>query len=113
MKAMVMAAGLGTRLRPLTDFLPKPMVPIANRPVLHHLLNLLPRHDVREVGVNIHAFPDMIQRYFGDGSALDMSIRWSEEPSCSGRPAARSSSRTSGATRRSSSPPATASTTST
>ena len=41
MKAMIMAAGLGTRLRPLTDFLPKPMVPIANRPVLHHLLNLL------------------------------------------------------------------------
>ena len=38
MKAMVMAAGLGTRLRPLTDFLPKPMMPVANRPVLHHLL---------------------------------------------------------------------------
>jgi hypothetical protein len=40
MKAMVMAAGLGTRLRPLTDFLPKPMMPIANRPVLHRFLNL-------------------------------------------------------------------------
>ena len=45
MKAMVMAAGLGTRLRPLTDFLPKPMMPVANRPVLHHLLNLLHRHE--------------------------------------------------------------------
>jgi mannose-1-phosphate guanylyltransferase len=77
---MVMAAGLGTRLRPLTDFLPKPMMPIANRPVLHHLLNLLHRHDVREVGVNLHAFPEMIQSYFGDGSSLDMSIRWSNEP---------------------------------
>ena len=74
MKAMVMAAGLGTRLRPLTDFLPKPMMPVANRPVLHHLLNLLRRHDVTEVGINLHAFPEMIQRYFGDGSALDMSI---------------------------------------
>jgi mannose-1-phosphate guanylyltransferase len=80
MRAMVMAAGLGTRLRPLTDFLPKPMMPIANRPVLHHLLNLLHRHDVREVGINLHAFPEMIQTYFGDGSKLDMSIKWSHEP---------------------------------
>jgi NDP-sugar pyrophosphorylase family protein len=77
---MVMAAGLGTRLRPLTDFLPKPMMPVANRPVLHHLLNLLHRHDVREVGINVHAFPESIERYFGDGSKLDMSIRWSHEP---------------------------------
>jgi NDP-sugar pyrophosphorylase family protein len=77
---MVMAAGLGTRLRPLTDFLPKPMMPVANRPVLHHLLNLLHRHDVREVGINVHAFPEMIQTYFGDGSSLDMSIQWSHEP---------------------------------
>src|SRR5262245_9119367 len=81
---MVMAAGLGTRLRPLTDFLPKPMMPVANRPVLHHLLNLLRRHDVTEVGVNLHAFPEMIQSYFGDGSALDMSILWSEEPALLG-----------------------------
>ena len=79
MKAMVMAAGLGTRLRPLTDFLPKPMMPVANRPVLHHLLNLLHRHDVKEVGINLHAYPEMIQRYFGDGSSLDMSIHWSLE----------------------------------
>jgi len=83
-KAMVMAAGLGTRLRPLTDFLPKPMVPIANRPVLHHLLNLLARHDIREVGINIHVFPELLKAYFGDGSALGMSIRWSEEPTLLG-----------------------------
>jgi len=79
MKAMVMAAGLGTRLRPLTDFLPKPMMPIANRPVLHHLLNLLHRHDVNQVGVNLHVAPDTIMDYFGDGSSLDMEIRWSYE----------------------------------
>jgi NDP-sugar pyrophosphorylase family protein len=78
-KAMVMAAGLGTRLRPLTDFLPKPMMPVANRPVLHHLLNLLRRHDVTEVGINVHAYPEMIQAYFGDGSTLGMSIEWSYE----------------------------------
>jgi mannose-1-phosphate guanylyltransferase len=80
MKAMVMAAGLGTRLRPLTDFLPKPMMPVANRPVLHHLLNLLQRHGIHQVGVNLHAAPEMIERYFGDGSKLDMEIRWSHEP---------------------------------
>jgi mannose-1-phosphate guanylyltransferase len=79
MRAMVMAAGLGTRLAPLTDFIPKPMMPIANRPVLHHLLNLLRRHDIREVGVNLHAFPDTIQSYFGDGSALGLDIHWSYE----------------------------------
>jgi NDP-sugar pyrophosphorylase family protein len=79
-KAMVMAAGLGTRLRPLTDVLPKPMMPVANRPVLHHLLNLLRRHDVTEVGINVHAFPEMIQSYFGDGSRLGLSILWSHEP---------------------------------
>jgi NDP-sugar pyrophosphorylase family protein len=79
MKAMVMAAGLGTRLRPLTDFLPKPMMPVANRPVLHHLLNLLRRHDVTEVGINLHSYPEIIQAYFGDGSTLGMSIEWSHE----------------------------------
>ena len=80
MKAMVMAAGLGTRLRPLTDFLPKPMMPVANRPVLHHLLNLLHRHDIQDVGVNLHAAPEMIQSYFGDGSSLGLRIHWSHEP---------------------------------
>ena len=60
-----MAAGLGTRLRPLTDFLPKPMMPVANRPVLHHLLNLLNRHEIRDVGINVHAFPELIEREGG------------------------------------------------
>jgi NDP-sugar pyrophosphorylase family protein len=55
------------------------MMPVANRPVLHHLLNLLHRHDVREVGINLHAFPDLIQAYFGDGSSLGMTIEWSHE----------------------------------
>jgi NDP-sugar pyrophosphorylase family protein len=80
MKAMVLAAGPAPFLRPLTDFLPKPMMPIANRPVVHHLLNLLHRHDIREVGINVHDAPQVLERYFGDGSQLDMSIRWSHEP---------------------------------
>jgi len=74
-----MAAGLGTRLRPLTDFLPKPMVPIANRPVLHHLLNLLVKHDISEVGINVHVFPEILEGYFGDGSSLGLAITWSHE----------------------------------
>ena len=80
MRAMVLAAGHAARLRPLTDFLPKPMMPIANRPVLHHLLNLLARHDVRQVGINLHATPEVAQGYFGDGSKLGMEITWSHEP---------------------------------
>jgi mannose-1-phosphate guanylyltransferase len=78
-KAMVMAAGLGTRLQPLTEFLPKPMMPVANRPVMHHLLNLLRRHGITEIGANVHSFPDAIRGYFGDGSSLGVSIRWSYE----------------------------------
>ena len=84
MKAMVLAAGPGERLRPLTDFLPKAMMPIANRPVLHHLLNLLRRHEISEVGINLHAAPETIQGYFGDGSTLGMDIRWSHEPELMG-----------------------------
>lgn len=76
---MVMAAGLGTRLRPLTYHLPKALIPVANRPVMHHVLNLIRRHGITEVGANISYLPDAIVEYFGDGSALGLSIRWSVE----------------------------------
>jgi NDP-sugar pyrophosphorylase family protein len=76
---MVMAAGLGTRLRPLTYHLPKALIPVANRPVMHHLLNLLRRHGFREIGCNISYLPEAITEYFGDGSALGVAIRWSIE----------------------------------
>jgi NDP-sugar pyrophosphorylase family protein len=79
MRAMIMAAGLGTRLRPLTGFIPKPMAPILNRPALYHILRLLRQHGVREVVVNLHHFPDAIKGWFGDGSSLGMEIRWSYE----------------------------------
>src|SRR5438132_7149895 len=76
---MVMAAGLGTRLRPLTYYLPKALIPVANRPVMHHLLNLIRRHGITEVGANISYLPETITDYFGVGSTLGMSIRWSVE----------------------------------
>ncbi|TMK73273.1 MAG: hypothetical protein E6G48_05570 [Actinobacteria bacterium] len=68
MRAMVMAAGLGTRLRPLTYGTPKPMVPVANRPVMEHILRLLPRHGFEQVIANLHWFPEVIHERFGDGA---------------------------------------------
>ncbi len=66
MKAMVLAAGLGTRLRPLTYEITKPMVPVLDRPVMEHILDLLKRHGFDEVIANLHYFPDSIKEYFGD-----------------------------------------------
>lgn len=75
---MVMAAGLGTRLRPLTDHLPKPMAPVANRPVLQHLLERLAGSGVEGAIVNLHYFPDAIRSYFGDAHGLP--VAYSYEP---------------------------------
>ena len=66
MKAMVLAAGLGTRLRPLTFELPKPMVPVLDRPVMAHIVDLLDRHGHTDVIANLHYFPETIREYFGD-----------------------------------------------
>jgi mannose-1-phosphate guanylyltransferase len=63
---MVLAAGLGTRLRPLTYEITKPMVPVLDRPVMEHILDLLARHGMDEVIANLHYFPDSIREYFGD-----------------------------------------------
>jgi mannose-1-phosphate guanylyltransferase len=79
MKAMVMAAGLGTRLRPLTYEVPKPMVPVVNRPVLEHILELLPRQGFGEVIANLHWFPETIRERFGDGSSLGVDLTYSYE----------------------------------
>jgi mannose-1-phosphate guanylyltransferase len=66
MKAMVLAAGLGTRLRPLTYELTKPMVPVLDRPVMAHILDLLDRHGIDGVIANLHYFPDTIREHFGE-----------------------------------------------
>ena len=76
---MIMAAGLGTRLYPLTGALPKPMVPILNRPALEHIVRLLAEHGVTEAVVNLHHFPDIITRYFGDGSPWGVSLHYAFE----------------------------------
>lgn len=81
MKAVVMAGGEGSRLRPLTIRRPKPLIPICNRPVMEHLLALLKRHGIRDVVTTIHYLGEDIQNYFGDGSDFDMSIAYSIEDS--------------------------------
>lgn len=63
---MVLAAGLGTRLRPLTNEITKPMVPVLDRPVMAHIVDLLDRHGFDEVVANLHYFPESIERYFGE-----------------------------------------------
>jgi mannose-1-phosphate guanylyltransferase len=76
---MVLAAGLGTRLRPITYEMPKPMVPVANRPVMEHILRLLARHGFTETIANLHWFPETIEAHFGDGSALGVELSYSRE----------------------------------
>jgi mannose-1-phosphate guanylyltransferase/mannose-1-phosphate guanylyltransferase/phosphomannomutase len=66
MKAMLLAAGLGTRLQPLTFEIPKPMVPVLDRPVMAHILDLLEGQGFDRVIANLHWFPDTIRGYFGD-----------------------------------------------
>jgi mannose-1-phosphate guanylyltransferase len=66
MKAMVLAAGLGTRLKPLTYEIPKPMVPVLDRPVMAHIVELLERQGFDELVANLHYHPDAIRSYFGD-----------------------------------------------
>ena len=79
MKAMVMAAGLGKRLRPLTHEIPKPLVPVANRPIMEHILARLGRDGFGEVVANLHWFPETIRDHFGDGSGLGVELTYSEE----------------------------------
>jgi len=78
-KAMVLAAGLGTRLRPLTDLISKPMAPIVNKPVMEHIIELLIRHNFKDVVCNLHWYPEAIKDYFGDGSRWGLSISYSYE----------------------------------
>jgi mannose-1-phosphate guanylyltransferase/phosphomannomutase len=79
MKAVVMAGGEGSRLRPLTVSRPKPMVPIVGRPVMEHILNLLKQHNIRDVVVTVQYMASAIEDYFGDGGQLGMRIHYSRE----------------------------------
>ncbi len=79
MKAVIMAGGEGTRLRPLTSLLPKPMVPIVNQPVMEHILGLVKHHGITEVVATLAFMPQVIQDYFGDGEEWGMRIDYAIE----------------------------------
>jgi len=76
---MVLAAGLGTRLRPITDTTPKPLVPVAGRPLLDHLLAFLRAGGIEEVVINLHHLGPNIQAHVGDGARFGLRVRYSTE----------------------------------
>lgn len=79
MKAVLMAGGSGTRLRPLTCDLPKPMVPILNKPIIGHIISLLKKHNFTDIIVTLYYLPQIIQDYLKDGSDFDVNINYSLE----------------------------------
>ncbi len=76
MKAVIMAGGFGTRLRPLTCNIPKPMVPMVNRPMMEHIVELLKKHGIRDIVATLFYQPDTIAGHFGDGSAFGVSMQY-------------------------------------
>ena len=80
MRAMILAAGLGTRLRPLTYVMPKPVAPVLNVPIVARIAELLARHGFADVVTNLSYLPEQIRAVLGDGSGFGLRISYSEEP---------------------------------
>src|SRR5450759_3978295 len=81
MKAVIMAGGEGSRLRPLTIRRPKPMVPVVDSPAIVHIIELLKRHGITEVVITLQYLATVIQEYLGDGSTFGMKIHYTVEES--------------------------------
>ncbi|MEU0932690.1 mannose-1-phosphate guanyltransferase [Embleya sp. NPDC005971] len=79
MKAVVMAGGEGTRLRPMTSSMPKPLLPVVNRPIMEHVLRLLKRHGLSETVVTVQFLASLVRNYFGDGEELGMTLTYANE----------------------------------
>ncbi|MDP3088401.1 MAG: NDP-sugar synthase [Methylotenera sp.] len=79
LKGMILAAGQGTRVRPLTKDMPKPMIPILGKPVMEYLIEHLARHGVKEIMINVAHLNRKIEQYFGNGQRLDVQIGYSYE----------------------------------
>lgn len=79
-KAMLLAAGLGTRLRPLTHTVPKPMLPVQGKPLIDYALTSLARARIRDVMLNLHHLPEQIQQHVGDGTRYGVCVHYSFEP---------------------------------
>lgn len=84
MRAMILAAGLGARLRPLTDRTPKPLLPVAGRAILLWNLLLLKRHGITDVIINLHHLGEQIVQALGDGARFGMRVAYSHEPTLLG-----------------------------
>jgi NDP-sugar pyrophosphorylase family protein len=84
MKALVLAAGMGERLRPLTDVTPKPMLELGGHPLIHYPLAMLRRADITEVAINVHHLAPVIEQGLGDGSQLGLRITYAPEPTLLG-----------------------------
>ncbi len=76
MKAVIMAGGFGTRIHPLTINLPKPMIPLINRPIMEHIIELLKRHGIDDLVLLLYHQPEIIKNYFGDGSEFGVHITY-------------------------------------
>jgi dTDP-glucose pyrophosphorylase/CBS domain-containing protein len=79
LRAVVMAGGAGKRLRPLTESMPKPMLPLGDRPVMEHLIGQLRSSGIRKIAVSTHFMPEKIRDYFGDGTSFGVEIRYVHE----------------------------------
>lgn len=79
MKAMILAAGLGTRLRPLTKNLPKQMLPLAGKPLLEYTIEWLGRHGIKDIVINLYHCPEAIVNYFGPGTRWEVNITYAPE----------------------------------
>jgi NDP-sugar pyrophosphorylase family protein len=79
MQMVILAGGLGTRLRPLTYKIPKVLVPVDGKPFLHHQIELLKERGIHDIVLCVGHLADQIRAYFGDGSRLSVRIRYSEE----------------------------------
>ena len=80
MRAMILAAGLGTRLRPLTYVMPKPVAPVLNRPIIAWIADLIASHGFKQVVANVSYLPEQIHEVLGDGSGFGIEVAYSEEP---------------------------------
>ncbi|MBS1513883.1 MAG: sugar transferase, partial [Bacteroidetes bacterium] len=81
---MILAAGFGERLRPLTLTIPKPMLPVCNKPVMEYSVELCSRHDFKDIKINLHYLPEQIDKYFSDGSRHGVKISYSIEKNLCG-----------------------------
>ncbi|MEI6306387.1 MAG: NDP-sugar synthase, partial [Deltaproteobacteria bacterium] len=74
MKAVIMAGGFGTRIQPLTSGMPKPMIPLFNRPIMLHIVELLKKHDITDLVMLLYHQPEVIKKFFRDGSDFGVKI---------------------------------------